>query len=125
MNTMRCLSVDVSMDVNALVHAVSLMVLLLLFLFNWEIKETYSFHDVLAHDHSIHFYFSFYLVLGVFAVVSMNIILDYVSYTGMKHRTSRRDLLLGMRSYLSFALIFPTLAVFLGRWLNPERKIKK
>ena len=105
-------------SINGMVFLISLLVLLLILSFRWEVQETYSFRDVLANEQSIHFYFSFYVVMGVLVVVVVNLIFDYVNYRGTEHR---KDLLLNMRAYLAFALICPIMAVYVGRWIDPPR----
>ena len=50
-----------TISIDGMVHLISLLILLLILSFRWEVQETYSFHDVLAYEQSTRFSFSFYI----------------------------------------------------------------
>ena len=55
-----------TISINGMVHLISLLMLLLILTFRWEMQETYSSRDVLAYEQSTRFSFSFYIVIGVY-----------------------------------------------------------
>ncbi len=84
-------------------------------------QESRSLHDIMSSENSLSFHSSFFISIGVFTVVALNLLFDYINYRGSDCKEERKDLLLTMRGTLSFLLILPTMVVYTCRAFWPER----
>ena len=73
------------------------------------------------NENTLTFHFSFFITMGVFFVVTLNMIFDYINYRGNDCKEERKDLLLTMRAALTAALVLPTLVVYTCRNVYPHR----